>query len=52
MISVCLQAWEYGLPLCEQLAEVYKKKILYEKLGRILVSVGNSLINSSGAARI
>jgi len=35
---VCCQAWEYGLPLCEELAGVYKNKILYENLGRILVS--------------
>ena len=42
VIVICCQAWEYGLPLCEQLAEVYKKKILYEKLGGILVSDGNT----------
>jgi len=39
---VCCQAWEYGLPLCEQLAEVYKRKILYENLGGILVSDENT----------
>lgn len=34
---VCSQSWEYGLPLCEELAAVYKSKILYEKLSYILV---------------
>jgi len=39
---MCYQAWEYGLPLCEELASVYKNKILYENLGRVLVS--NSIV--------
>jgi len=38
-IMFFFQAWEYGLPLCEQLADVYKKRILYENLGGILVSL-------------
>ena len=43
VFCTCWQAWEYGLPLCEELAGVYKKKILYEDLGRILVSDRNEV---------
>lgn len=38
--NLWLQSWEYGLPLCEELAAVYKSKILYEKLSFILVCTG------------
>ena len=37
MIWNSLQCWEYGLPLCEELAVVYKERIKYDKLSRILV---------------
>ena len=37
MILNSLQCWEYGLPLCEELAVVYKERIKYDKLSRILV---------------
>jgi len=45
-----LQSWEYGLPLCEKLAEVYKEKILYEKLSQILVSI-LQLLNKFGSLK-
>ena len=50
-MNLCLfwQAWEYGLPLCEELASVYKNKILYENLGRILVSIGNTSGGNTGS---
>ena len=37
-IYVNFQAWEYGLPLCKELAEFYERKIQYDNLSKILVS--------------
>ena len=36
------QAWEYGIPLCKELAEVYEKKLFYLKLSEILVSYSSA----------
>lgn len=38
--------WEYGLPLLEKLADVYKEKIMYSKLSKQLVSTNIRIINS------
>lgn len=34
----CLpQSWEYGIPLCKELASVYEKRIAFDKLSKLLV---------------
>lgn len=32
------KVWEYGIPLCKELADVYEKKYEYRKLSNILAS--------------
>lgn len=33
------KVWEYGIPLCKELADVYEKKYEYRKLSNILASI-------------
>ena len=37
-LACCFQSWEFGVPLCKELAELYESKIQYSKLCEILVS--------------
>ena len=35
------QVWEYGIPLCKELAELYERRLDYRKLSNILVRVNS-----------
>ncbi|XP_041348666.1 dedicator of cytokinesis protein 3-like isoform X2 [Gigantopelta aegis] len=39
------KAWEYGIPLCKELAEVYEKKLFYKKLSDILQKQSQFFLN-------
>ena len=41
------QAWEYGIPLCKELVQLYEKKIKYHKLSDILVSICHMIWSDS-----
>ena len=38
-VSFSFQVWEYGIPLCKELADYYEENFEYKKLGDILVSI-------------
>lgn len=41
------KVWEYGIPLCKELADVYEKKYEYRKLSNILASIIKYKIQSN-----
>ncbi|ELU05722.1 hypothetical protein CAPTEDRAFT_97079 [Capitella teleta] len=42
----CLpQSWEYGIPLCKELASVYEKRIAFDKLSKLLQMQSQYYVN-------